>query len=190
MEWVAGPYLNLSNSFSLECLKQEFGCRGAFISNELNKKQIKPIIRPSGFELHHSIYHPIMILMSRQCLFHQTVGCKVKAFDSKCLKGCKKTASIINMRESSFIIDKQKGDHNAMYSQFNFMNTDIITDMPDKFSHYFVDLRDIKTDTQISVDKATLIGLFTRAINKDETAIAELSDAVTQTSNAQYRKGL
>ncbi|MEZ8741787.1 peptidase U32 family protein [Photobacterium swingsii] len=190
IEWVAGPYLNLSNSFSLECLKQEFGCRGAFISNELNKKQIKPIIRPSGFELHHSIYHPIMILMSRQCLFHQTVGCKVKAFDSKCLKGCKKTASIINMRESSFIIDKQKGDHNAMYSQFNFMNTDIITDMPDKFSHYFVDLRDIKTDTQVSVDKATLIGLFTRAINKDETAIAELSDAVTQTSNAQYRKGL
>ncbi|MGF1832905.1 peptidase U32 family protein [Photobacterium sanguinicancri] len=190
IEWIAGPYLNLSNSFSLECLKQEYGCTGAFISNELNKKQIKPIIRPSGFELHHSIYHPIMILMSRQCLFHQTVGCKVKAFDSKCLKGCKKTASIINMRESSFIIDKQKGDHNAMYSQFNFMNTDIINDMPAKFSHYFVDLRDIKTDTQVSVDKAALLALFTRAINGDDTAITELSDAVTQTSNAQYRKGL
>ncbi|RKZ95295.1 MAG: U32 family peptidase [Gammaproteobacteria bacterium] len=31
--WIAGPYLNLVNSFGLKCLKEYFNCSGAFISN-------------------------------------------------------------------------------------------------------------------------------------------------------------
>jgi len=39
--WIAGPYLNLVNSFSLLCLKENFNCYGSFISNEISKNQIK-----------------------------------------------------------------------------------------------------------------------------------------------------
>ncbi len=133
IDWIAGPYLNIMNSFSLLCMKEEFNCVGSFISNEINQKQIKPIVRPENFKLFYSIYHPILLMTSRQCLFHQTVGCKKKAFDTKCLKKCKKSASIINLKEASFVLDKQKGDHNSLYSEHNFLNTAIPTDLDGVF---------------------------------------------------------
>ncbi len=41
--WIAGPYLNIVNSFSLLCLKENFNCYGSFISNEISKNQIKKL---------------------------------------------------------------------------------------------------------------------------------------------------
>ncbi|OAN11560.1 peptidase U32 [Photobacterium jeanii] len=190
IEWIAGPLLNMTNSFGLHCIKEEFNAAGAFVSNEINKKQIKHIVRPQSFDLYYSIYHPIVMLMSRQCLFHQTVGCKIKAFDAKCLKGCKKSTSILTMRDAAFIIDKQKGDHNALYSQNNFLNTAIIDDLAGKFSHYFIDLRDIETQTHVAIDKAGLLAIFSDLVAGKEEAKQQLRDAVTLTSDAQYHKGL
>ncbi|MCI5207859.1 MAG: U32 family peptidase [Candidatus Electrothrix sp. ATG2] len=60
--WTAGPSLNFVNSFSLLCLKEKFNCSGAFISNEINKNQIKRIKKPEDFKLYYCIYHPIKLL--------------------------------------------------------------------------------------------------------------------------------
>lgn len=98
IDWIAGSYLNITNSFSLQCIADEFKAKGAFISNEINRKQINPMVCPENFELYYSIYHPLMMLMSRQCLFHQTVGCKEKRFDNKCLRKCDKSASILSLK--------------------------------------------------------------------------------------------
>ncbi|MCW8330157.1 U32 family peptidase [Photobacterium sp. SDRW27] len=190
IDWVAGPYLNITNSFSLQCMKEEFNCCGSFISNEIKKNQIKHIIRPDNFKLHYSIYHPIMLLMSRQCLFHQTVGCKKKSFDAKCLKKCKKSASIINLKESSFVLDKQKGDHNSLYGQSNYLNTDVVDDIPETFSNFFIDLRDIKTETVVDVDKVSLVELFQNLISGDVDAKQEIAKVIYPTTNSQYVKGL
>jgi putative protease len=40
ISWIAGPFLNITNSYSLISLKENFNCYGAFISNEINKNQI------------------------------------------------------------------------------------------------------------------------------------------------------
>ena len=190
IDWIAGPQLNITNSFSLRCMKEEFNCRGAFISNEINRKQIKPIVRPDNFKLFYSIYHPIMLLASRQCLFHQTIGCKKKRFDAKCLKKCKKSASIVSLKDASFVVDKQKGDHNAMYSQHNFLNTDIISDLPDDFSSFFIDLRDIATETRVERDKAGLVALFQDLLSGESGAKSQLEKVIYPTTNGQYIKGL
>jgi len=73
--WIAGPSLNSVNSFSLLCLKENFNCLGAFISNEVSKAQIKGIKKPENFELYFSMYHPIGLMTSRQCLFPQVTVC-------------------------------------------------------------------------------------------------------------------
>ncbi|RWX57435.1 peptidase U32 family protein [Photobacterium chitinilyticum] len=190
IDWIAGPYLNIMNSFSLLCMKEEFNCVGSFISNEINQKQIKPIVRPENFKLFYSIYHPILLMTSRQCLFHQTVGCKKKAFDTKCLKKCKKSASIINLKEASFVLDKQKGDHNSLYSEYNFLNTAIPTDLDGVFSDFFIDLRDINTETCIKEDKASVVQLFQNLIVGKPDAKVALEQAIYPTTNAQYKKGL
>nr|WP_318475710.1 peptidase U32 family protein [Photobacterium leiognathi] len=190
IDWIAGPYLNLTNSFSLQCIADEFNAKGAFVSNEINRKQINPLVCPENFELHYSIYHPLMMLMSRQCLFHQTVGCKKKRFDNKCLRKCDKSASILSLKDASFVLDKQRGAHNALYSQQNYMNLQAVTDFPDKFTRFIIDLRDIKTDTQISADKATLVSLFNAYIHGDMSARETLEQTIVGTIHHQYKKGL
>nr|WP_305461262.1 peptidase U32 family protein [Photobacterium leiognathi] len=190
IDWIAGPYLNLTNSFSLQCIADEFNAKGAFVSNEINRKQINPLVCPENFELHYSIYHPLMMLMSRQCLFHQTVGCKKKRFDNKCLRKCDKSASILSLKDASFVLDKQRGAHNALYSQQNYMNLQAVTDFPDKFTRFMIDLRDIKTDTQISADKATLVSLFNAYIHGDMSTRETLEQTIVSTIHHQYKKGL
>jgi putative protease len=56
IEWIAGPFLNTTNSHALLTLKEELNCAGAFISNEINRGQIRNITRPENFKLCYSIY--------------------------------------------------------------------------------------------------------------------------------------
>lgn len=90
IEWVAGPFMNTTNSHALITLKEEFNCAGAFISNEINQGQMKHIRRPENFKLLYSIYHPILLMTSRQCFFQQTVGCNKRAIEAGCMIKCEK----------------------------------------------------------------------------------------------------
>jgi len=130
ISWIAGPYLNLVNSFSLLCLKENFNCYGAFISNEINQNQIKRIKKPKGFKLFYSIYHPIVLMTCRLCLFHQVTGCKKNIVDNTCIQKCKKTSSITNLKEVSLFLDKSMGNYNSVYNDSNFLNTEIVSDLP------------------------------------------------------------
>jgi putative protease len=190
INWIAGPCLNIMNSFSLLCIKEKFNCCGAFISNEINKNQIKQIVSPDNFKLYYSIYHPILLLSSRQCLFHQVLGCKKEKIDRSCVQDCKKSASIENLKDISFLIDKQEGDYHCMYSNTNFLNTDILTDLPNIFSSFFIDLRDVRTETKIDKDKAGIIRLFENLLNKIPGSKSMLKQNIHLTTNAQYQKGL
>ena len=57
IDWIAGPFLNTVNSYSLLCLKEDLNCKGAFLSSELNQRQIKRIQKPKDFDLYYSFYH-------------------------------------------------------------------------------------------------------------------------------------
>jgi len=190
IDWIAGPQLNLSNSFSLEALKRTFHCSGAFISNELARKQIRSIKCPETFELHYSIYHPTLLMTSRQCFFHQVTGCKKDKIDDQCLPKCAKHASIINLKDNAFVIDKQKGSHNSLYNNHNFLNLDIVGDLAGKFTSLLVDLRDIKTSTQMNGSKADFIESLRKLIAGDQAAIERLTEQVQPTISNQYTKGI
>ncbi|WP_282111171.1 peptidase U32 family protein [Shewanella algicola] len=190
INWIAGPQLNLSNSFSLEALKRTFNCRGAFISNELAHKQIRAIKCPEDFELHYSIYHPTLLMTSRQCFFHQVTGCKKDKIDEQCLPKCSKHASIINVKDNAFVIDKQKGSYNNLYNNLNFMNVDIATDLKGKFTSFLVDLRDINTSTKTKLSKATFIAEVRKLIAGDQAAITRITEQVQPTISHQYTKGI
>mgnify|MGYP001812294017 CR=1 FL=1 len=173
--WTAGPALNTVNSLSLLCLQENFHCSGAFLSNELEKTQIQRIKRPDNFHLHYSIYHPMKLLTSRQCLFHQVTGCPKTSIDANCMQSCEKTASIKNLQGARFFIEKTKGNYHALYNEINFLNTDIVTDLPHLFSSFLIDLREKKSKTTVAVDKPTLIRLFT------EHLAGNLSSALSST---------
>ena len=65
-----------------------------------------------------------------------------------------------------------------------------MSDMPNKFSGFLVDLRDVKTETNSLLDKGKIIMLFENLLNADLDSAKELSKKIFPTTQAQYTKGI
>lgn len=187
--WIAGPYLNIANSYSLLSLKENFNCYGAFLSNEISKQQMYSIKMPHDFHLYYSIYHPIVLMTSRQCLFHQVSGCDKYKVDDTCIQKCEKLSSITDLKQNKFIIEKSKGNYHRVYNSENMLNTDIINDFSDRFTSFFIDLSNIKTETTIDTNKVNLVRTFKNYISGDFDSKQQIERAIYPTNNHQYKKG-
>ncbi len=190
IDWIAGPFLNTTNSYALLTMQEELNCSGAFISNEINRLQIRSIARPENFKLLYSIYHPILMMTSRQCFFQQTVGCKKPSIEDGCMLKCQKATTITNVKGVSFAVDKQKGGYPSIYNDEQFLNLNVIEDLSDLFDEFFIDLTDIGSGSKESLDKVQLIKHFESIMNGDEHAQSQLNEMVTVSTNAQYTQGL
>ncbi|MBE5192051.1 U32 family peptidase [Vibrio parahaemolyticus] len=189
--WVVGPQMNTVNSYAFKCLQDEFAASGAFVSNELNMKQMRHIKRPQNMRIFYSIYHPNTLLTSRQCLFQQTEGCRKVKVNKGCLKRCDKRTSIINLKDNPYVVQKQKGSHNSIYSEHNVLNLQVLHDLPQLFTDVLIDLRDIQTETKVSASKPELIDAFLALLeDHSEQAVQTLNAMIQPTANAQYLKGL
>ncbi|EHR6736415.1 U32 family peptidase [Vibrio parahaemolyticus] len=189
--WVAGQQMNTVNSYAFKCLQDEFAASGAFVSNELNMKQMRHIKRPKNMRSFYSIYHPNTLLTSRQCLFQQTEGCRKVKVNKGCLKRCDKRTSIINLKDNPYVVQKQKGSHNSIYSEHNVLNLQVLHDLPQLFTDVLIDLRDIQTETKVSASKPELIDAFLALLeDHSEQAVQTLNAMIQPTANSQYLKGL
>jgi len=190
IEWVAGPFLNTTNSHALLTLQEELNCAGAFISNEINRGQIRNITRPKNFKMFYSIYHPILMMTSRQCFFQQTVGCKKPAIEDGCMLKCEKATTITNVKGISFAVDKQKGGYPSIYNDEQFLNFDVVNDFSDLFDEFFIDLTNIGAGSKKEQDKVELIKYFESLLAGDDTSKVALNNLVPVATNAQYTQGL
>jgi putative protease len=197
VKWIAGPFLNTANSYALMALKEEFDCSGAFISNEISRMQMRNIARPEGFQLFHSIYHPILLMTSRQCFFQQSVGCEKPRIDNGCMLSCDKSTSITNLKGESFAIDKQKAGYPNIYNQEQFLNMEIINDLADLYDGFMIDLTNIGAGDKELPDKVTLIRHFEQLLNRKNSDLGALEKVqktlksmVPESTNMQYHSGL
>jgi putative protease len=190
IEWIAGPFLNTTNSYALLAMQETFNCTGAFISNEINKQQIQTIARPKNFKMMYSIYHPILLMTSRQCFFQQSVGCEKPRIDNGCMLSCDKSTSITNLKGDSFAIDKQKAGYPSIYNQDQFLNMEIIDDLAHLFDTFMIDLTNIGAGDKESPDKIALIKHFEKLVCGNQTVHTQLHDLVPQSTNVQYHNGL
>ncbi len=198
IKWIAGPYLNTTNSYVLLAMQESHNCSGAFISNEINRPQMKSIARPKNFKMLYSIYHPILLMASRQCFFQQSVGCEKPRIDNGCMLSCDKSTSITNIKGQSFAIDKQKAGYPSIYNQDQFLNTEVIDDLADLFDDFMIDLTNIGFGDKQSPDKIKLIAQFEQLLRNDSATDSELSSMVNEklkvmvpeNTNGQYHNGL
>jgi len=190
IEWIAGPFLNTTNSYALLTMQEELNCAGAFISNEINRNQIKNIKRPANFKMLYSIYHPILMMTSRQCFFQQTVGCNKPSIEDGCMLKCQKATTITNVKGISFAVDKQLGGYPSIYNHEQFLNFDAVRDFSTLFDEFFIDLTDIGSGSKEKQDKAQLIKHFEDFIAGDQQAASTVTGMVTVSTNAQYQQGL
>jgi len=194
IKWIAGPFLNTTNSYALMAFKEEFDCSGAFISNEINKQQIRNIARPKNFKLFYSIYHPILLMTSRQCFFQQSVGCEKPRIDNGCMLSCDKSTTITNLKGDNFAIDKQKAGYPNIYNQDQFLNMEIVNDLNNLFDGFMIDLTNIGAGDKASPDKAELVRHFEQLLmvkEADQDNVIETIDSlVPQSTVSQYHTGL
>ena len=192
IKWIAGPFLNTTNSYALLAMQEQFDCHGAFISNEINQNQIKHIARPANFKMLYSIYHPILLMASRQCFFQQSVGCEKPRIDNGCMLSCDKSTSITNLKGDEFAIDKQKAGYPSIYNQDQFLNTEIIEDLAHLFDGFMIDLTNIGAGNKPSPDKVQLIKQFELLLSGAEqsNAVTSLDKMVPQSTVLQYHNGL
>ena len=190
IQWIAGPFLNTTNSYALLTLQEELNCAGAFISNEINRNQIKNIARPENFKLLYSIYHPILMMTSRQCFFQQTVGCNKPSIEDGCMLKCQKATTITNVKGVSFAVDKQKGGYPSIYNHEQFLNIKAVEDLSHLFDEFFIDLTNIGSGSKQEIDKAQLIQHFENVLQGMDDSKVELNQLVTVSTNAQYQQGL
>ena len=188
--WIAGPFLNTTNSYALMTMQEELNCSGAFISNEINRMQMRNIKRPAGFKLLYSIYHPILMMTSRQCFFQQTVGCNKPSIEDGCMLKCEKATTITNVKGISFAVDKQKGGYPSIYNDEQFLNVDVIKDFSSLFDEFFIDLTDIGSGSKAKLDKVQLVEHFEQLLSGEADAISQLNTMVELSTNAQYQQGL
>ncbi|PKI14228.1 peptidase U32 family protein [Colwellia sp. 12G3] len=205
IEWIAGPFLNTTNSYALLAMKESFNCSGAFISNEINRQQMKTIARPENFKMLYSVYHPILLMTSRQCFFQQSVGCEKPRIDNGCMLSCDKSTSITNLKGVSFAIDKQKAGYPSIYNKDQFLNTEIIQDLTELYDGFMIDLTNIGAGDKESPDKVMLIKQFEQLLKGDKhkktsysnelsveqlDAQDKLNSLVPDSTNVQYHNGL
>jgi len=190
IKWIAGPFLNTTNSYALMAMQEEFDCSGAFISNELNQQQMKNIARPDNFKLFYSIYHPILLMTSRQCFFQQSVGCEKPRIDNGCMLSCDKSTSITNLKGVSFAIDKQKAGYPSIYNNDQFLNMQVINDLADLFDGFLIDLTNIGAGDKHSPDKVELISQFEQLLAGERQVEQSLNSMVTESTVSQYHTGL
>ncbi len=188
IKWIAGPYLNIVNSYSLIALKEHFCCSGAFISNELNAIAIRKIKRPHDFNLYYSIYHPIVLMTSRQCLFHQVSGCNKNVMVKACIADCEKSTVIETTQGTTLFIEKSKGNYHHIYHPKNNLNTDIPQEIPNVFNEFFIDLSDITSETKLTLTKKEIIHHFKEFINGNKEAGEKLNKYIYPCSNTQYSR--
>jgi len=203
IKWIAGPFLNTTNSYALLAMKEAFNCTGAFISNEINHQQMKVISRPENFKLFYSIYHPILLMTSRQCFFQQSVGCEKPRIDNGCMLSCDKSTSITNLKGISFSIDKQKAGYPSIYNNDQFLNMEIINDLTQLFDGFMIDLTNIGAGDKEKPEKEALIEQFEQLLDttnkkqlnlvastQKENIQKTLNNLVPESTNSQYFKGL
>ncbi len=190
IKWIAGPFLNTTNSYALMAFKEQFDCSGAFISNEINKQQMQNIARPENFTLCYSIYHPILLMTSRQCFFQQSVGCEKPRIDNGCMLSCDKSTTITNLKGDNFAIDKQKAGYPSIYNQDQFLNMEIINDLSHLFDRFMIDLTNIGAGDKTSPDKVALLKQFEQLLTEQDSTLATINNLVPESTVSQYHTGL
>ncbi len=189
--WIAGPLLNCTNSLALRTLHKYGGCSGAFISHELNRNRMKSIFAPSeDFSRWYTLFAPLLLMNTRQCIIRNCGYCRKKRFDDECLESCSRRKEILDDNKRSLFLVKRRGFYNQLYNGTHYFNPDIINDINPGNAVFLVDLRAIPSKTSLYVSKKEFVEKIEAAVIGDNAVRKTLPKLAGSTTAGQYFRGL
>ncbi|MBO7093927.1 MAG: DUF3656 domain-containing protein, partial [Spirochaetia bacterium] len=117
INWIAGPMLNSSNSYTLRAYQELAHACGTFLSPELNRDQLSQISAPAGFRLFLQVFGPITMMTTRQCLLASAGRCRSgrNRFSASC-RFCSGYETFYDEKEIPFHIVKSPGYINRVFN--------------------------------------------------------------------------
>lgn len=190
INWIAGPMLNSTNSYSLRCLHEFAGCSGAFISHEAGKDQIAGIYPPESFALWYQVYNPVLAMNTRQCVLRNCIHCEKTETDERCLQECSRHATVYDSGNNPLSIEKRRGFYNQVYYGKHYLNLDVLHDLPGMFSTFVIDLRNTGINETVHAPKRELVNLFLSWIDDKPGSRERIRKVIKDTTSGLYTRGL
>ncbi len=138
-QWIAGPFLNITNSLALKIFSENFNCIGGVVSFELSLDQIRLLAKKSNIPLSCFIYSATKLMTTRQCLLGYKCG--KKASDSSCYYTCCGEDNLDEINGRRLKIYKRKWNYTEIYDNSFISIPEIVPVIQDTISNFIIDLR-------------------------------------------------
>ena len=184
IQWIAGPMLNSSNSYTLKAYQEKGNACGAFLSPELNRDQLSLISAPAGFKLFLQVFGPITMMTTRQCLLASAGRCRSgrNQFSEAC-RLCSGYETFYDEKEIPFHIVKSPGYINRVFN-------DALLYIPEAVNQvaadcFLLDFRALPFIHMSAEDKLTIYNCFAG----DRTLAEKAKAAVGSVTRGNWQRG-
>jgi putative protease len=188
--WIAGPMLNCTNSFSMVCLQCHAGCSGAFVSHELSRDQMAAVNAPNGFSVWYTLYAPLLLMNTRQCIVRNCAECWKEHVDRQCLSMCEKSAVLHDEKGNPFHVVKRRGFYNQVYNGRNYFNPAVLRDVSGEKVHFLLDMREIPAQTVLQTSREQFVGRVETCLYDRSITAGSLKGEVKMATAGQYSRGI
>lgn len=191
IEWIAGPELNCSNSYSFRAYKKN-GAVGGFYSTELSRMQINDFSSDDSFMTFCKVFGAQLMMTSRNCFFLNSSGCiqGKEYIDDKC-SSCKNNESFKDEHNHLFHIEKKSGYINRIFDdKVLFALKEILKSNSD---YYLLDFRKFQFTKSDNKDNQEIINFCTTLIENRTLNQKRLNSIKTKfhsTSTGSFETGI
>jgi putative protease len=141
VDWVAGPYTNVSNSFACAALRDAGRASGVFLSQELNGGQLNEMLIPEGMASYLTVFGPLLLMTTKQCLSHGDFPCTKSRCDERCFSVCEHYLTWFDERELLFHIVKRPWSYTQIFNDPILSLPQAVRRFWGKFSSFVLDFR-------------------------------------------------
>ncbi|MBN1761025.1 MAG: hypothetical protein JW863_22040 [Chitinispirillaceae bacterium] len=191
--WIAGPLLNCTNSFALRAFHTYAAGAGAFVSHELSREQMHAVTAPEGCSLWYTVYAPLLLMNTRQCIIRNCTGCGTERVTETCIGTCEKSIDLTDTKRQPFHVVKRRGFYNQVYNGRYYFNPAVIDEARAANAVFLIDLRTMPSQSKLLCSKQEFITIASEAIarrGQGGGAATMLKPLAMTTTAGQYARGI
>lgn len=190
--WIAGPQLNSTNSYSFLAYKTNAKASGAFFSSEINQEQINAVSEPENFLTFYTAFGFLLLMTTRQCLFQKPDLCqqgKTKTNDA-CQNDCINYTKYFDEKNIPFHILKSAGHQNRIFNDALLFLPDAVNQI--NADYFLLDFRKFPFAKTTTEENRKILTFFSNLISGKKNLKSEekkIKTLIGKTTRGNYQRG-
>ena len=188
-KWIAGNYLNITNSFALKQLSMVSGCPEGIASLELSAEQTAALAEKSEIPVSMFIYSSVKLMTTRQCLLGYRCGKKTSG--KSCYYCSCGDENLDEVKGRRLKIYKRSWNYTELYDSSFISVPEMVPGFSGKVSKFIIDLRSFSFTGHTEDTIPVITAAFKEYIdNPDAKGKARINELCSNISKGNIRKGL